>query len=228
MKLFNTAILLLSYSMITYSQPNYSGVYGYSLKPPGNTGNDKQATGPAGKLVLLKMEDNKYRFWLDVTIGWPTYNAGETDGTISFVNDTASFDNTFEDAEKPCILKFRVEGNTITINSLSTSFNCGFGNQVHADGEYPRLKAQPVLDNKWLKKEYSQAPLVTAKGEKAEIFQDENCLVPFSPKKYFIKGNSFLNIAETQKSMYTEDIPSPGKFTWGWIRKSDIKHGTDK
>lgn len=223
MKLFFAAFLLFSCSLLAYSQQDLTGAYGYSLKPTGNTGNDKQATGPAGKLVLLKMEENKYRFWLDVTIGWPSYNVGETDGTISFVNDTASFDNTFEDAGNPCILKFKRTGTTISINSQSSSFNCGFGNQVHADGEFTKLKVQPVLDNKWLKTEYPQAPLATVTANRAEIFQDENCLVPFLPKKYFTKGDSFLNIAETQKSMYLEDIPAPGKFTWGWIRKSDVK-----
>lgn len=182
---------------------------------------DKTAI-PGGQLVLIKMEENKYRFWLDVLTGPPGYNRGETDGTIVFINDTASFDNTFEDAENPCILKFKLTGNVININSQSTSFNCGFGNGVNADGDYTRLKTQPTLDNKWLRKEYSSSPMATATANKAELFQDENCLVPFSPKKYFNKGDSFLSIAETTKSIYTEYIPSAGKFIWGWIRKPDV------
>lgn len=143
---------MLFVAVISQAQNNYSGAYGYSFKPNGNTGNDKDATGPAGNLVLLKMDGDKYRFWLDVTIGWPNYNVGETDGTITIVNDTASFDNTFEEATKPCILKFKIAGNTIHINSLSTSFNCGFGNGVNADGDYTKLKNQPVLNNAWLKR----------------------------------------------------------------------------
>ena len=106
--------------------------------------------------------------------------ARETDGTITFLSDTASFDNTFEDAEKPCILKFKLTGTTININSQSTSFNCGFGNGVNADGDYAGLKTQPVLDNKWLHKEYPSTPYASISSNKAELFQDENCMVPYA------------------------------------------------
>lgn len=214
-------LIAVTAAVTVSAQKDLTGAYGYTMplqktQPP----KDKSAV-PGGQLVLIKMEDNKYRFWLDVLAGPPGYNRGETDGTITFVNDTASFDNTYEDAEHPCILKFKLTGTTITINSQSTSFNCGFGNGVNADGEFARLKTQPVLDSKWLRKEYSSSPMAVAAG-KAELFQDENCLVPFSPKKYFSKGETFISIAETIKSIYTEYIPSAGKFIWGWIKKSDI------
>ena len=218
--------LFLVMSLLTLgpvsAQKNLSGAFGYTLpvtkaQPP----KDKTAI-PGGQLVLVKMEDNKYRFWLDVLTGPPGYNRGETDGTISFVNDTASFDNSYEDAEHPCILHFRISGNKITINSHSTSFNCGFGNGVNADGDYTYLKQQPVLDNNWLRKEYPSTPMAKASSGKTEIFQDENCLVPFSPKKYFNKGDRFLSIAETTKSVYTEYFTAPGSFLWGWVRKSEV------
>ena len=214
---------MLCLFLIGKSQTNYSGAYGYSMKIEGNPGNDKDATGPKGTLVLLKMDGNKYRFWLDVTIGWPNYNVGETDGTITFANDTASFDNTFEDATNPCILKFKITGTTININSLSTSFNCGFGNGVNADGDYPKLKTQPVLNNAWLKKEYHQSPAITIASAKAEIFQDENGLLPFTKKKYVVKGAKLISIAETEKTVYTEFITEAGNFIYGWIKKTDIK-----
>ncbi len=217
------ALAIILSSFFAGAQANLSGAYGYSMKIEGNPGNDKDATGPKGTLVLLRMEDNKYRFWLDVTIGWPNYNVGETDGTITFVNDTASFDNTFEDATTPCILKFKLNGTTININSLSTSFNCGFGNGVNADGDYARLKTQPVLNNDWLKKEYHQSPTITITSNKAELFQDENGLRPFTKKQYFVKGDKLLSIAETEKTVYTEFISASGKFIYGWIKKTDVK-----
>jgi len=221
-KLFLITTMLFVAS-ISQAQNNYSGAYGYSFKPNGNTGNDKDATGPAGNLVLLKMDGDKYRFWLDVTIGWPNYNVGETDGTITIVNDTASFDNTFEEATKPCILKFKIAGNTIHINSLSTSFNCGFGNGVNADGDYTKLKNQPVLNNAWLKKEYHQSPAIVVTSNRAEVFQDENCQHAFTKKQYFVKGDKLLSIAETEKTVYTEYITTAGKFIYGWMKKTDIK-----
>lgn len=208
-------------SIIVISQTNLSGIYGYSFKPRTNTGNDKDATGPKGRLVLQKMENNLYRFWLDVTIGWPSYYVGETDGTINFVNDTASFDNTFEDAEHPCILKFQVSNKIITINSQSSSFNCGFGNGVHADGEYTFEKVQPTLNNAWLEKEYYSSPTIEVIKNKAQVYSDENCLYPKS--NYFIKGDNLLSIAENKTSIYTEFFTQEGKFIYGWMKKSDVK-----
>jgi len=209
--------------LVSAAPTNLSGNYGYSFKPNGDTGNDKQATGPTGNLSLLKMEGNKYRFWLDVTIGWPNYNVGETDGTLTFINDTASFDNTFEDAENPCILKFKVTGNMIHINSMSTSFNCGFGNGVNADGDYTKLTSQPVMNNDWLKKQYYQTPILLITANKAELFQDENTRRPYPVPQYFKTGDSLLSIAETEKTIYTEYFTPAGKFLYGWLRKTDVK-----
>lgn len=221
-RLFLLSVLLAT-TFVVSAQTNLSGTYGYSFPTPANTGNDKKATGPSGSLVLLKMDGNKYRFWLSVTIGWPNYHIGETDGTISFVNDTASFDNSYEDAEQPCILKFKIAGNTININSMSSSFNCGFGNGVNADGDYTLLKLQPVMNNEWFKKQYYQTTTIIITSKKAEIFQDENCLRPFSKSYSFIKDDSLMNIAETEKTVYTEFITSSGKFIYGWLRKTDVK-----
>lgn len=218
--------LLLSLPFIAAclpAQKNYSGAYGYSFDPQGNPPKTEADKGPTGKLVLLRMDGNKYRFWLDVGLGWPNYHVGETDGTIILVNDTASFDNTFEEATTPCILKFKIEGNSININSFSTSFNCGFGNGVQADGLYTKLAVQPTLNNDWLSKEYYNSPRIIIATSKAELYQDENCLHSFVPKKYFNKGENLLSIAETEKSVYTEFIPATGNLTYGWIKKTGIK-----
>lgn len=217
-KIFCVTLCLLIILSVA-GQANYSGAYGYSFPSVGDApANEK---GASGMLVLLKMDGNKYRFWLDVTIGWPSYNIGETDGTVTFINDTASFDNSFEDATAPCILKFKIKGDIIYINSQSTSFNCGFGNSVNADGEYTKLKTQPLLDNNWLKKEYNQSPTITIAADKATVYEDENCI--HAKKQYFVKGDKLLSIAETEKTIYVEYIPSPGKFVYGWIKKTMVK-----
>jgi hypothetical protein len=215
---------LLTAAIVVTAQKDLSGSYGYSFPPPINNHNNKEdVVGPNGNLVLLKMDGNKYRFWLEVTIGPPSYNRGETDGTLTFVNDTASFDNTYEESEKPCILKFKITGTTIHINSLSTSFNCGFGNGVNADGDYSRLKTQPALNNDWLKKTYFQSPTIIITAKKAELFQDENCRHSFLKSQYFVKDDSLLGIAETEKTVYTEFITPAGKFVYGWLKKTDLK-----
>jgi hypothetical protein len=32
-----------------------------------------------------------------------------------------------------------------------------------------------------------------------------------------------MNIAETEKTVYTEFITTTGKFIYGWLRKTDVK-----
>lgn len=212
--------LLLAFT--SFAQTDLSGAYGYSLKPEGNPPETEKNRGPEGKLVLVKMDGNQYRFWLDVTTGWPNYHVGETDGTITFVNDTASFDNTHEDEQHPCILKFKITGKTIAISSPNSS-HCEFGAGVNADGNYTWLAAQPLLNNEWLQKEYGQSAIVTIRTGKAEVFRDENCKVSFSPKRYFNKGEKFPAIARTANSIYTEHITASGQLLYGWITVSSIE-----
>lgn len=216
----------LSFFILTArAQTDHSGTYGYSFKPAGDPPKADENKGPAGNLVLLRMEGNTYRFWLDVTLGWPNYHVGETDGTITFATDSAIFSNEEEAETHPCILKFKITGTTIHINSMSTSFNCEFGAGVNADGDYAKLNPQPVLNNDWLFKEYHQSPQALVIAGKAEVFKDERCLHPYSPAKYFSKNDKVITIAETDKSIYTEYITSSGNFLYGWVKKAALEIG---
>lgn len=221
-KIFQLTSLLLFFTCC-FAQENFTGVYGYSMPLENNSSVKEKSAVPGGRLVVIKMEGNQYRFWLDVLTGPPGYNRGETDGTITFRNDTASFDNTYEDAADPCVLKFKKTGKTISINSQSTSFNCGFGNGVNADGEYTWLEKQEILNNDWLKKQYPQAPKFKIASAKAEMYSDQDGFKSFNNKLLVSKGDAFLNIAETEKTVYTEFIDKNGYLKWGWIRKIDIK-----
>lgn len=219
-KIFSTCISLLIF-FLTYCQTNYSGTYSFAIKRGVNTGKELENEGPAGSLTLLKMENNKYRFWLNVNRGWPSYNMGESDGTIVIVNDTASFDNTYEGAANNCILYFKIEKNSIEIQESSSANDCGFANGVSAEGKYVKDKVQPVIDNKWLKEQYHQSPMVIVITNKAEVFKDENCL--YTASQYFVKADTLLSIAETEKTVYTEFITPSGKFIYGWLKKSATK-----
>lgn len=220
MKVRITALALLT-GQLLYAQPDLSGEYGYSSKPATDSLISKDESGRTVRLMLFKMEDTKYRFWLNINKGWPAYHSGETDGTITFQNDTASFDNTYEFAKKDCIIHFRIKGSTIIINCTSYSADCGFGEGVTADDEYPRLKKQPVLDNNWLYNIYPNANQVTIEEGKAELYADENCIQ--GKKQYFVKGDRLLSIAETEKTFYTEYISLNGKFVFGWIKKTTVQ-----
>lgn len=222
MKKYFLAGLILLPVFSLFAQNDLSGSYGYSMPAAGSVQKDKSAV-PGGQLVLLKMEGNQYRFWLDVLTGAPGYNRGETDGTVSFVNDTASFDNTFEDAIDPCVLKFRRSGKNIIISNKAASFNCGFGNGVSADGEYKWLDNQVVLNNAWLKKQYPHSGTLKVGAVKAEMYRDQDGMQSFPAKRYLSKGDEFISIAETEKTVYTERITPDGTLQYGWLRKSDIK-----
>lgn len=206
-----------------YSQQNYTGSYGYILKPNNSLTEKEKKVVPGGRLVLIKMEGSKYRFWLDILNGPPGYNRGETDGTITFKNDTASFDNTFEGATGDCVLKFKRTGKTIEINSLSSSFNCGFDNGVNADGHYTWFEKQEPLNNNWLKKQYPQAGFLKIAAEGAELYQDEDGLRSFSKKQFLPKDELILNVSETEKTVYTEMIRADGTLQYGWVRKTAIE-----
>lgn len=205
------------------AQRDLSGAYGYTSPPQADDVPEAEKdNGYSGTLILLRMESNTYRFFLDVTTGWPNYHIGELDGTIVFKNDSATYSDADEDPEEPCILKFRVSGQTIHINSMNTSFNCEFGQGVYADGDFPWLKKQPKINNAWLRHEYSQSPRAKVTAAKAVIYKDEKCMAPYNPGKYFIKGDELVAIAESGKSIYTEYITPSGKLVYGWVLKTDL------
>jgi hypothetical protein len=210
--------LLCSFHLI--AQVNYSGTYGYTYKPQGSPPKEYRNEGPTGELVLIRLENNKYRFWLDINKGWPSYNMGDADGTIILDHDTATFDNTYEGAENKCIFTFKVSSTKVKITTSAYAFDCGFGNGVYADGIYTNNKKQQVLDNNWLRDHYSEHDAMVVTSAKAIIYEDKECLHP--KKQYFIKGDYLPVIIENEESIYTEYIPSPGKFVYGWIKKSAI------
>jgi hypothetical protein len=219
--LFLSSFIL--FGIASFSQSNFSGIYSYSFKAAGNPPQEHVNEGPAGSLSLLKMDGNKYRFWLDVNIGWPSYNQGIVDGTLTWKNDAAFFEVNFEGDEHPCQLYFKKKGNMITIDSRSTSFNCGFGHGVSADGDYARDKKQPLMNAAWLKEQYSQSSYMVVVAKKALLYQDEAGLRPYPAGTYFVKGNRLVNIDELENTVYTEFITPAGKFVYGWVRKKDVK-----
>lgn len=216
--LFLSIALLCSFTL--FSQTNLAGSYGYTLESPVGVTKDERAI-PGGRLVLVKMEGNLYRFWLDVLSKGPDFNRVETDATISFINDTASFDNTFEDAAGTCLLKFKVNGKTISVKSHGGVAACGSG--LLADGEYTWLAKQPKIDNAWLRTQYPHAPTMKVEIELAQMYADQDGLQSFTPKRMMMKGDTFLAIAETDVAVYTEIIRPDGTLSHGWLRKKDIK-----
>ncbi|HYA31617.1 MAG TPA: hypothetical protein VED67_02575, partial [Thermodesulfovibrionales bacterium] len=94
--------------------------------------------------MVIQMPDNKLQFNLECNRGAPSYNSGETSGTITVKNATALFQTTEFGGE--CTIKFEFQRNGVIISQTGSDADCGFGFGVHCDGKY-RLKSrkQPKL-----------------------------------------------------------------------------------
>lgn len=218
---FISSMIACFFTLIVTAQVNYSGAYGYAYKPHGNPPKEYRNEGPTGDLVLLRIENNTYKFWLDLNKGWPSYNMGEASGFITLDHDSASFDNTFEGAEGKCILHFKVSAAKVKVSTDANSFDCGFGNAVVADGNYQKQTKQPVLNNKWLRNYYSNMDTAVILSDKAVIYEDKKLEHP--KKQFFVKGDVIAMVDEDDNSVYTEFISPGGKFVWGWVKKDSLK-----
>ncbi len=216
--LFVLAVLFISNSVA--GQVNYSGEYGYSYKPQGKAPKEFANEGAQGNLGLLKIDENVYRFWLDINKGWPSYNMGEATGTITIKGDSAVYDNSYENAKSKCLLHFYFKKDKVVLTADAVSFDCGFGNGVYADGSYMRKKKQPVLNNAWLKKQNFDTEVYKVTAAKAIVYEDEKTTK--AKKQYFVKGDEVQNVTENDTAIYTEFIAANGKFIYGWIKKADM------
>ncbi len=77
---------------------NFTGTYVMDL------GNEA-----GGKLMVVQVPDNKLQFGLQCNRGAPSYNSGETSGTIAVKNSTAIFQTTEFGGE--CKIKFEFQKN---------------------------------------------------------------------------------------------------------------------
>ena len=92
-----------------------------------------------GTLMVIQMPDDKLQFDLECNRGAPSYNSGETSGTIAVKNATAIF-QTKEFGGK-CKIRFEFKKTGVVISQTGSDTECGFGFGVHCDGKY-RLKSR--------------------------------------------------------------------------------------
>lgn len=128
-KLFLLIFILSMATRATAEQPvrrdtnNFTGTYVMDL---GNK------TG--GTLMVIQMPDNKLEFNLECNRGAPSYNSGETSGTIPVKHATAIFQTTEFGGE--CKIRFEFSKNEVVISQTGSDADCGFGFGVHCDGKY--------------------------------------------------------------------------------------------
>lgn len=218
-------ILFLFYQQL-FSQQNYSGVYGEKklLSQKDREGYkdlnpDKDDFGYETKLILKRVSDKKYKFWLYVCKGFPSYNSGQIDGFIFFEGDSAKFLLT-DSVWGGCKLLFKVKSNSIFVDHDYEYGGCGFGANVIAQGNYP-LKSKTVKTSDIKSTFQFEIEEVVIKSAKAFIYKTATDHQP--TKHYFIAGDTILNLTDEGDRIYTEYISRNGKFISGWINKTDLQ-----
>lgn len=214
-------------ALFAFSQADFSGVYG-RREPLSKEMRDffkelKPGADDFGydlKLILKKVSGNKYKFWLYVCKGFPSYNSGQVDGFIEFNNTKARF-RLFDDIVGSCKLDFSFNGKSVFIDHDYGNGYCGFGANVTAQGIYPLKRKQVKMEDieETFQYDAEESRIATAK---AYIYKNQTDTNPST--QYFIKGDRIPLLKDELDRVYTEFISMSGKFVYGWVKKTDLKN----
>lgn len=226
MKRLVILVILFLFHQQLFSQQDYSGVYGEKIPLSKEDRNKYTGLTPGEddfgydtKLILKKVSDNKYKFWLYVCKGFPSYNSGQIDGFVFFEGVSAKFFFT-DSVWGGCKLMFVYKGNSVRVDHDYEFGGCGFGANVTAHGSYPlKRKLVKTIDIKYVFQ--YEVEEVIIKSSKAFIYRTATDQQPM--KQYFIAGDKILNLTDVSDRIYTEYISKNGKFISGWINKSDLQ-----
>jgi len=108
---------------------------------------DKEGAKGGGYLVIERQEDDSLKFELDINIGAPNYNSGSLTGMLKLEGNTAVFNTSEYSKEEPCAITFTFNSdNSIQLKQdEGSSFSCGFGNRVFANGVYAKQKDEAIF-----------------------------------------------------------------------------------
>lgn len=227
MKCFVILMIVFLFHQKLFSQQDYSGVYGEKstlskelreVYKELNLG--EEDFGYDAKLILKKVNGNKYKFWLYVCKGFPSYNSGQIDGFIHFKKDSSKL--LFTDSVwGGCSLLFVYKRNSFIVEHDYVFGGCGFGANVTAQGVYPLKRKQVKTEDieKVFQYEVEEATITTAK---AYIYKNQTDINP--SMQYFVKGDRILLLKDESDRFYTEFISTSGKFVYGWVNKTHLKN----
>jgi hypothetical protein len=107
----------------------YAGIFTY--------GSD-QEKGGIGTIIIYPETDTTVLFYIDLNRGAPSYNMGSLYGRVILKNDAGSFYTELDQADKGCKWTFNFVKDSLTIETITGYYDCGFGNAVYADGVYKK------------------------------------------------------------------------------------------
>jgi hypothetical protein len=107
----------------------YAGTYSY--------GQDDEESC-SGIILIYPDTDNTLLFYVDVCRGEPSYNMGSLYGSVKIINDSGVFYKKSDFSDIGCKWKFEFSKNNLSIKTIDSQCDCGFGNAVFVDGEYKK------------------------------------------------------------------------------------------
>jgi hypothetical protein len=207
------------------AQVDYSGSYGFQMKVYVNKDSEikpskeERGQGRTGELTLFRLEKNRYKFWLYVNRGWPSFNMGFLDGFIEVVNDRTVYTTKVEFSDSSCAVAFVFSAKGIEVTQSSGSNECGFGHNVYANGTY-KLKTKSRPKNIPLTYLYYSVSKYRVVSDKAFLYDDAEGTV--QKKQFFIKGDTIVLFNSNPGFIYTEYFTPGGKFVYGWLKKEAL------
>jgi hypothetical protein len=108
---------------------------------------DLEGTEGGGYLIIEEQEDHSLKFELNLNIGAPNYNSGTATGMLKLEENVAVFSTSEYSEEEPCAITFTFNSdNSILIKQgEGSSFSCGFGNRVFANGLFIKQKDEAIF-----------------------------------------------------------------------------------
>lgn len=114
----------------------YAGVYTFG---------DNLEDGPAGSVTVFPETDSTVLFYLDVSVGAPSYRLGQLYARLKMDNSMGIYITKETYQVKGCKLQFNFTEKALTILTLDSCIECGFGGNVNVDNIYQlKGKKKPV------------------------------------------------------------------------------------
>ena len=206
-------MIVFGFGFIVNAQTNYTGRYGYSKNYPELP---KDETGPFGTLIFLKTDYSQYKFWLFVSIGYPSYNSGELEGNLKIQNDSA----VYIAEGNSCRIVFHFRKNGILIQQ-NEGYWSDFGINVFVRGNYPKINSKIPTAKDIVRYSARSMDLFVVSSKKAIIYKDEK--TSEAKDQHFIKGDLVYASDDSQEVIFTKFITKSGIYVEGWLKKSDLK-----
>jgi hypothetical protein len=110
----------------------YDGVYRYG---------DPFGEGPNGQVIIFEESDSSLLFYIDISLGSPSYNMGTLYDRIVIKDGKGVFlSREFENNKSSCKWSFTFSKKILTVATIGNNYECGFGGNVRVDGNYKKVK----------------------------------------------------------------------------------------